>query len=176
LTQRQLEQIISDQLAETPDIRSWVLQDNGQRSFTIEVTGTDNEKVVEVAAQLASEMKSVPYLANVVNGAALDRPEIQITPKPVVAADLGVTTEALSEVIRIATLGDVDANLAKFNAGDRQVPIRVQLTEQARTSLDTLQNLKVKTSRGAPVPLITVADITMGKGPATIDRYDRLRR
>ncbi len=176
LTQRDLEQIISNELAETPDIRTWVLQENGQRAFTIEVTGTDNQKVTEVAAQLASEMKTVPYLANVVNGAALDRPEIQIAPKPVLAAELGVTTEALSEVIRIATLGDVDANLAKFNAGDRQIPIRVQLTEQSRASLQTLQNLKVKTNTGAAVPLITVADVTMGKGPASIDRYDRLRR
>lgn len=175
-TQRELEQDISAMLSETPDIRTWVLQDNGQRSFTIEVTGTDDAKVSEVAAQLASEMRGVRFLANVVNGAALDRPEIQISPKPVVAAELGVTTEALSEVIRIATLGDVDANLAKFNAGDRQVPIRVQLTDQARASLQTLENLRVTTGSGASVPLVTVADIRMGKGPAIIDRYDRLRR
>jgi multidrug efflux pump subunit AcrB len=70
----------------------------------------------------------------------------------------------------------VDANLAKFNAPDRQVPIRVQLDEQARASLQTLHNLKVKTGRGDAVPLITVADVKMGKGPSSIARYDRLRR
>lgn len=176
LSQREFEQVVSAEIAQTPDIRTWVLNEGGQRSFTIEVTGRDNEKVVEVAAQLTSEMKSVRYLANVVNGAALDRPEIQISPKPILAAELGVSTEALSNVIRIATLGDVDANLAKFNAGDRQIPIRVQLTEKARTSLHTLENLKVRTGSGAAVPLITVADISMGKGPATISRYDRQRR
>ena len=176
LTQRQLEQIISADLKDIPDVRSWVVQENGQRTFTIEVTGTDNEKVIETAAQLTSESRTVPYLANVVDGAALDRPEIQITPRPVIAAELGVSTESLSDVIRIATLGDVDANLAKFNAPDRQVPIRVQLDEQARSSLQTLQNLKVKTGRGEAVPLITVADVKMGKGPSSIARYDRLRR
>ena len=176
LTQRQLEQIISADLKDIPDVRSWVVQENGQRTFTIEVTGTDNEKVSETAAQLTSESRTVPYLANAVNGAALDRPEIQITPRPVIAAELGVSTESLSDVIRIATLGDVDANLAKFNAPDRQVPIRVQLDEQARSSLQTLQNLKVKTGRGEAVPLITVADVKMGKGPSSIARYDRLRR
>jgi hydrophobe/amphiphile efflux-1 (HAE1) family protein len=176
LTQRQLEQIISADLKEIPDIRTWVVQENGQRTFSIEVTGTDNEKVIETAAQLASEIRTVPFLANVVNGASLDRPEIQITPRPVIAAELGVSTESLSDVIRIATLGDVDANLAKFNAPDRQVPIRVELDEQARASLQTLQNLKVKTGRGDAVPLITVADIKMGKGPSSIQRYDRLRR
>ncbi len=176
LTQRQLEQIISADLKEIPDIRIWVVHENGQRAFTIEVTGADNEKVIETAAQLTSEIRTVPYLANVVNGAALDRPEIQITPRPVIAAELGVSTEGLSDVIRIATLGDVDANLAKFNAPDRQMPIRVELDEQARASLQTLQNLKVKTGRGDAVPLITVADVKMGKGPSSIARYDRLRR
>jgi hydrophobe/amphiphile efflux-1 (HAE1) family protein len=176
LTQRQLEQAISADLKEIPDIRTWVLQDNGQRTFSIEVTGTDNQKVVETAAQLTSEIRTVPFLANVVNGASLDRPEIQIKPRPVIAAELGVSTESLSDVIRIATLGDADANLAKFNAPDRQVPIRVQLDEQARGSLQTLQNLKVKTARGDAVPLITVADVGMGKGPSSIERYDRLRR
>jgi hydrophobe/amphiphile efflux-1 (HAE1) family protein len=176
LTQRQLEQAISADLKEIPDIRSWVLQENGQRTFSIEVTGTDNQKVIETAAQLTSEIRTVPFLANAVNGASLDRPEIQIKPRPVIAAELGVSTESLSDVIRIATLGDADANLAKFNAPGRQVPIRVQLDEQARASLQTLQNLKVKTGRGDPVPLITVADVTMGKGPSSIERYDRLRR
>ncbi len=176
LTQRQLEQIISADLKEIPDIRTWVVHENGARSFTIEVTGADNEKVIETAAQLTSEIRTVPYLANAVNGAALDRPEIQITPRPVIAAELGVSTESLSDVIRIATLGDVDANLAKFNAPDRQIPIRVELDEQARSSLQTLQILKVKTGRGDAVPLITVADVKMGKGPSSIARYDRLRR
>ena len=34
--------------------------------------------------------------------------------------------------MRIATIGDIGANLAKFDVGDRQVPIRVQLDEKAR--------------------------------------------
>ena len=176
LTQRQLEQVISRDLKEIADIRTWVLQGNGQRSFTIEVTGTDNEKVIEAAAQFASEIRTVPFLANVVNGAALDRPEIQIKPRSVIAAELGVSTESLSDVIRIATLGDVDQNLAKFNAATRQIPIRVQLEPQSRSSLQTLQNLKVKTGRGDAVPLITVADVSLGKGPSSIERYDRQRR
>ncbi len=176
LTQRQLEQVISAELKGIPDIRTWVLQENGQRTFSIEVTGTDNQKVIEAAAQFTSEIRTVPYLANVVNGASLDRPEIQIKPRAVIAAELGVSTESLSDVIRIATLGDVDANLAKFNAPGRQVPIRVQLDEQARSSMQTLQNLKVMTGRGDAVPLITVADVSMGKGLSSIERYDRLRR
>ena len=39
------------------------------------------------------------------------------------------------ETIRVATIGDVGPALAKFDAGDRQIPIRVLFDESARTDL-----------------------------------------
>jgi multidrug efflux pump subunit AcrB len=97
-------------------------------------------------------------------------------PKPQVAADLGVSTEALSDTIRVATLGDIDANLAKFNAGDRLVPIRVELDEAARARPGLLEDLRVPTSGGATTPLSAVADFSIAHGPTAINRYDRTRR
>jgi multidrug efflux pump subunit AcrB len=70
----------------------------------------------------------------------------------------------------------VAANLAKFDVGDRQVPIRVQLDENARTDRHLLEALKVATASGAAVPLSAVADFEMSQGPTAIDRYDRTRR
>src|SRR3546814_2488967 len=76
----------------------------------------------------------------------IPRPEIIITPRLDLAADLGVTTAALSQTIRIATLGDIDQNAAKFSLSDRQIPIRVLLSEDSRRSLATLENLPVPPS------------------------------
>ena len=92
------------------------------------------------------------------------------------AAELGVSTEALSEAIRIATIGDISANLPKFNAGNRQVPIRVQLDEAARGDPRILESLKVMTAAGVAVPLVSVAAVEMGQGPSSIERFDRQRR
>ena len=95
-------------------------------------------------------------------------------PKPQVAADLGVSTEALSDTIRVATLGDIDANLAKFNAGDRLIPIRVELEEAARARAGLLQDLRVPTSGGATTSLSAVADFSIAtdrpRSTATIER------
>ncbi|HKJ63598.1 MAG TPA: efflux RND transporter permease subunit, partial [Hyphomicrobiales bacterium] len=74
------------------------------------------------------------------------------------------------------TIGDNDANLAKFNAPDRQIPIRVQLEEEARADRLVLESLKVRTTSGAAVPLISVASIETGQGPSSISRYDRQRQ
>ncbi len=118
----------------------------------------------------------VPELTNVVSSAALDRPEIRIVPKLDQAAELGVSVDTIAETVRIATIGDVEANLAKFSAKDRQVDIRVELDERARRDLSTFDALKVPTASGGAVPLTTVADVTFGKGPTSLDRYDRARR
>jgi multidrug efflux pump subunit AcrB len=109
-------------------------------------------------------------------GSNLAQPEIQITPRFDLAADLGVTTAALSQTIRIATLGEIEQNSAKFSLSDRQVPITVSLSENARRDISTLENLPVPTTSGGSVPLKAVAQIGFGSGPTTINRSNQLRR
>jgi len=171
-----IEEAISRDLANIPDIRYWFLQDNGQRMFQVVVTGRDGEAVDRIGAELTSQAKRLPGLVNVVSTAELDRPELRVYPKTDIAAELGVSTQAISEAVRIATIGDIGANLAKFDIGDRQIPIRVQMRETARTDLKLLEALKVPTASGKAVPLSVVADFELSQGPTAIDRYDRQRR
>ncbi len=175
VTQKEVQGEISRDMAQIPDVRFWFLKDNGQRDLQLTLAGTDTALIDRTANQLASEMRTVPILVDPRSTADLDRPELEIVPKPGLAADLGLSTEALSETIRVATLGDIDANLAKFNAGDRLIPIRVELEQTARSKLDVLKNLRVPTLSGS-VPLAAVADFKNGQGPTAIGRYDRSRR
>jgi multidrug efflux pump subunit AcrB len=174
--QKQIEGDVAALVAGVPDVRSWFLNDNGQRAVSVVVLGADTALVEKVGVELASQMKRLPMVANVVSSVALDRPEVRIIPRSDRAAELGVSTDAVAEAIRVATIGDVDANLAKFNAGNRLVPIRVALERNARADIDMLGNLRVATSRGGSAPLSSVADITFSQGPASISRYDRQRR
>ncbi len=175
-TQKMMEGEVSEVLASTPDLRFWYVQSNGQRSLSLIVAGDDNEATARVASRLQSEMKRLPMVANPVSTAALDRPELQIRPRMELAAELGVATDAISETVRVATIGDVGPGLAKFDLGDRLIPIRVQLVDSARGQLSTLENLKVGAGQGLAVPLSTVADVSFGQGPASIMRYDGSRR
>ena len=175
-TQKDLQPRIGAMLADQPDIRFWFLKDNGQRDISLIVAGPDIDVINDTANQIASEMRAIPIIENPMSTAELERPELRIEPKRQVAADLGVSTEALSETIRVATLGDIDANLAKFNAGDRLVPIRVELDEAARSHVGLLQELRVPTGGGATTPLSVVADFSISHGPTAINRYDRTRR
>jgi hydrophobe/amphiphile efflux-1 (HAE1) family protein len=176
LSQKAIEREVLTALADIPDIRFWLLNENGQRGLSLLVTGEDSAAVADVAARMQSEMRQLPFLQGVVSTAALDRPEIRIKPRSELAADLGVSTDTIAETIRVATLGDVGANLAKFNVGDRQIPIRVQIDDRYRGDQGIIEALKLPTTRGAAVPLATVAEVSFGQGPTSIDRYDRVRR
>src|SRR5580692_4890485 len=175
-SQQDMQLRIGALLADQPDIRFWFLKDNGQRDLQLIIAGPDINVINDTANQIASEMRTIPVIENPISTAELERPELRIVPKPQVAADLGVSTEALSDTIRVATLGDIDANLAKFNAGDRLIPIRVELEEAARARPGLLQDLRVPTSGGATTPLSAVADFSIAHGPTAINRYDRTRR
>jgi len=176
LSQSRIREEIGRSLSDIPDIRYFFLQDDGQREMQLVVTGRDGEAVNKVAAELTSQAKRIPKLQNVVSTAELDRPELRVYPRSEVGAELGITTETISEAVRIATIGDIGANLAKFDVGERQVPIRVQLETGARENRQLLEELKVAATSGAAIPLSAVATFDYGQGPTAIDRYDRTRR
>src|SRR3546814_18838689 len=85
------------------------------REVSITLGGDDPEQLMQVATQLVGEMGGVSEIVAPRIEGNLQRPEIVIRPRLDLAADLGVTTAALSQAIRIATLGDIDQNVAKFS-------------------------------------------------------------
>ncbi|RXF73657.1 efflux RND transporter permease subunit [Hansschlegelia zhihuaiae] len=177
LTQKQFEAEMRREFATIPDLRTNFGNEGGQREFTMIVSGADGEAVERTAVKVEQAVRAkVPALLNVISTAAIDRPEIRIVPKLDEAAELGVSVADIAETVRIATIGDVTQNLAKFSAGDRQVDIRVQLDETARADLSTFETLKVRRAAGDSVPLTAVADVDFGQGPTALDRYDRDRR
>jgi multidrug efflux pump subunit AcrB len=179
ITQRDLELAIGHDLDNIPDIRFWFLDDQGNRAISLTVLGADSNIVNNVASELATQMKRVPLVANVVSETALDRPELRVRPRLDLAARLGVSTESLSQTIRVATIGDVGPALAKYDAGNRLVPIRAQLEDSARSDLKTLEQLRVPLGEHGEkggVPLSVVADIKLDQGPTSISRFDRQRQ
>ncbi|MDE0947521.1 MAG: efflux RND transporter permease subunit, partial [Sphingobium sp.] len=136
----------------------------------------DPVKLEQVANQLVAEMARVPELRAPRVQGDMQRPEIIIRPRLDLAASLGVTTAALSQSIRIATIGDIDQNSARFSLADRQIPIRVAVAEESRKDLGTIENMPVPTLNGGFVPLKVVADIAFGAGPTQIRRYNQIRR
>ena len=149
---------------------------NTGRDITITLGGTDPVALIAQGNKVVEQMREMPELRAPRTAADLQRPEVIIKPRTDMAATLGVTTQSLSQTIRIATLGDIDQNTAKFSLSDRQIPIRTMLSQDSRRSLSTIENLPVPTANGGSVPLKVVADISFGEGPVVIQRTNQIRR
>jgi len=174
-TSVEFERALAPRLAAVPDARvTFQSQNQGLgRDITLMLAGSDPDKLSEVARKVVNEMRGLRQLRGPRIEGETQRPEITIKPRLDLAADLGVTTAALSQTIRIATQGDIDQNVAKFSLSDRQIPIRVALAEDSRRNLSTIENLPVPTTTGGSVPLKVVADISFGAGPTMLRRFNQ---
>lgn len=178
----QFERDIGPQLTQFADARVRFQSDGGPggggsgRDLTIMLAGSDPALLNQTAAKLVEEMKGLKSIVSPRIAADLSRPELIIRPRPDIAAELGVTTLGLSQAIRIATMGEIEQNAAKFSLSDRQIPITVKLPAASRRDLATIKNLPVPIASGGSVPLSRVADVEFGAGPTTIQRYNQNRR
>ena len=169
-----IEQQIRAALADLPGVRWGVGLGGSNDKYVLALSGQDPAALRQAATDVERELRTIPGIGNVSSLAGLVRPEIVVRPDFARAADLGVTSQAIAETLRVATLGDYDSQLPKLNLAERQVPIMVRLADGARQDLDLLARLAVPGAHG-PVRLGEVATLTLAGGPAVISRYDRAR-
>ncbi len=179
VTQKEWQDRVTPLFADIPDARVAFSGDDagpGGRPITLFLTGEDPAKIEAAARRAVAAMRQLPELRDPRVNGDMQRPEVLVRPRLDLASELGVSVAAISQTIRIATLGDLPQNAAKFSLSDRQIPIRVSVLEESRRDLSTLENLPVRTATGATVPLKAVAEITFGEGPSVIRRYNQSRR
>ena len=167
--------LIRPVMRQVPDVRINTQGGFGTADVNMTLSSEDSETLNRVQLELEKEMRSIPVISNVRPSPPPAGPELQIRPKIAEAARLGVTSQAIASVLRVATIGDIDANVAKYSEGKRRIPIRVRLPEEERENLDVISQLRVPTASGKLTPLSSVADISFGSGPAKVVRYQRQR-
>jgi multidrug efflux pump subunit AcrB len=169
-----IENQIRAALESLPGVRSKVGLGGSGEKYILVLTGEDPQTLATAARAVERDLRTIRGLGSVASTASLIRPELTVHPDFAKAADLGVTSAAIADTLRIATTGDYETGLAKLNFSQRQVPIVVRLDDRAREHLDALERLQVPGAHG-PVMLGQVAKLELTGGPAVIDRYDRAR-
>ncbi|WP_140625674.1 efflux RND transporter permease subunit [Methylibium rhizosphaerae] len=173
VTRQDVEAQIRESLAVLPGVRVTVGA-GGSGSYVLVLHSEDSRALERHALQVERELRTLAGVAAVTSTASLVRPELTVRPDFARAADLGVTSAAIAETLRVATVGDDSQELARLNLSERQVPVVVRLNEAARQDLETLKRLPVPGARG-PVALENVATMDVGSGPSEITRQDRRR-
>ena len=174
LSKQDIEAQLRELVSALPGARVKVGFGASSEKYVLALAGDDGRVLAEHARLVERELRTIPGIGSVTSSSSLVRPELIVRPDFARAADLGVTSAAIADTLRVATAGDYDQGLAKLNLPQRQVPMLVKLQSDARTDLELLSRLNVPGSRG-PVMLGNVATFSIDSGPAQIDRYDRQR-
>jgi hydrophobic/amphiphilic exporter-1 (mainly G- bacteria), HAE1 family len=176
IPQWEVENAVLPLLADLPDVRWYKVNERNTREIEFNMLSSDPVALSAAVAKLEGALRKEPTLRSVMGIGVLDRPEVKIVPRTEEAAKLGITADEISRAVRVAMIGDFSPLLAKFNAGDRLLPIRVQTPDSARKEFSDITNLRITTSSGQTVPLSSVADVTFSQGPSSIKRLNRMRQ
>lgn len=169
-----IEQGLRDAMQGVPGVRVKVGLGGSNDKYIVALASEDPQALATSARAVERELRAIPGIGGISSTASLVRPEIAVRPDFARAADLGVTSQAIAETLRVATMGDYEQYLPKLNLAQRQIPIVVRLQDAAREDLSVLERLAVPGSRG-PVRLGEIATLELAGGPAVIRRYDRSR-
>jgi HAE1 family hydrophobic/amphiphilic exporter-1 len=163
-------------LREIPDARlSFDISGFGAGGVQIILTSETGVGLDNAALELQRQMRTIPGLADPRPATPPSGPELVVRPRTDEAARLGVPVTTIAEAARVATLGDIDANVSKMDEGERRIPIRVRLAEHDRADLSVIKNLRLPTASGGVTTLSSVADVYFQAGPGQINRVDRKR-
>jgi HAE1 family hydrophobic/amphiphilic exporter-1 len=163
-------------LREIPDARVNFLDFQGSAGFQQILTSEDPAKLLATSVELERQMRTLDVIADPRPSVPPTGPELVIRPRHEEAARLGVSADVIAQAARVATVGDIDANVAKLTSGERRIPIRIRLPAGARADLDRIKSLRLPTASGGVTTLDSVADVAFQAGPARIERLNRKRQ
>nr|MBA3811930.1 efflux RND transporter permease subunit [Caulobacteraceae bacterium] len=164
-------------LRQIPDARvSFDTSGFGAAAIDLTLVSETGEGLDAAALTLQRQMGGVPGVADPRPTKPSTGAELVVRPKADEAARLGVSVAVIAAAARVATVGDIDANVSKLDQGERRIPVRVRLPERDRTDLSVIKNLRLPTAAGGVTTLGAVADVYFQAGSAEIDRLDRKRQ
>jgi HAE1 family hydrophobic/amphiphilic exporter-1 len=159
-----------------PDARVNLMGPSGGADLQVVLTSQDPVTLQQASLQLEREMRTLSLIADPRPSTPPTGPELVIRPRHAEAARLGVSVDTIANAARVATVGDIDANVPKLTAGERRIPIRVRLPQDARSDVERIRSLRLPTAGGGSTTLGAVADVQFQAGPARIERLNRQRQ
>lgn len=131
----------------------------------------DHDRLLAAADQLKDELKGYPGVFDVSDSFLPGKEEMQLKLK-LAARSLGLTLNDLARQVRHAFYG---AEALRLQRDQDEVKVMVLYPESERKSLGHVEEMRIRTPDGLEVPFDQVAEVTMERGYASVDRAQRLR-
>ncbi|MFU8894293.1 MAG: efflux RND transporter permease subunit [Luteolibacter sp.] len=142
--------------------------ENDLESLTVELRGQSSEEKLAIVGEIEDLLESYEGIAGAWSDIGGNRDELLITIRPEGEA-IGLTQQDLGRQVRAAFFGE-QAQRIQRDRDDIRVMVRLPLAQ--RQTLDTLDQLRIRTPSGGLAPFHSVASASFVRAPARIDRLD----
>ncbi|MEA1966645.1 MAG: efflux RND transporter permease subunit [Thermodesulfobacteriota bacterium] len=136
------------------------------------IQGENMENVLFAADQLMAKLKRFDGVYQVESDFSPGKKELQLTLKPW-ARNLDLTVADLASQVNSAYYGN---EALRVQRGEDDVRVKIRYTAEERGSMESLENMRIRTPMGYEVPLSSVADMIFQPGYSTITRTNGMRR
>lgn len=143
-----------------------------QTPFNLAIRGPDMDKLDDYADKIIKKLSLIPGFVDVDTGQALRQPETQVRINRAKASDLGVRVEDIASSLRTMVGGE---RVSFYREADEQYDVRLRLIGDYRKNTSVISQLYVP-ARGRLISLSNAAELTSGKSPGQIDRYNQERQ
>jgi multidrug efflux pump subunit AcrB len=135
------------------------------------VAASNEDDLRAAVLDIKNHMESYPDINNAWDGLESSASEIRFVLKPG-AETLGITLQDVTRQVREAFFG---REVQRLPRNGEDVAVYVRYPEEARESIDSLNNLRIRAANGVEVPLYSVAEVEIAEGVGRINRRDRKR-
>ena len=140
--------------------------------INIEISGEDILLLGELAAHVRRIIKDIPGLVDLKDNFVRGKPEIRVRVDKEKAALMGLDTYTIAYTVKSAING-VKAGV--YREGKDEYDIIARLPENDRNSIKSLKRITVSGPQGEPIPLTSLATVSLGSGIGAIMRLDQKR-
>lgn len=139
--------------------------------INIQLTGSDFRTLSALADSVKERLAEYSGVFGITDTYQDGKQEVKLAIKPE-AELLGLTMADLARQVRHAFYGQEAQRIPR---GRDDVRVMVRYPREERESLESLENMKIRTPAGVEVPFSSVAEATMGRSFSRINRVDRNR-
>ena len=160
---------------EVPDVTTRVTRPvlfSSKKPVVIQINGDDLPELKRYSDEATALLSREPALADVEPTLRSGAPEVQITYDRQQIIRHGLNLSTVANQVRDMVKG---AEATRFNRRDRRVPIVVRLAEKDRGQVADVGKLTINPGGDTPIPLNSIAKLTVGEGPSEIRRIDGKR-
>ena len=128
----------------------------------VKVAGPDIQTIERIGRQVEQLIKTLPGTRSVYSERVAGGRYIDITPKRLEAARLGLNINDINDIVSAAVGG---INITQTVEGLERYPVNLRFPREQRDDVKKLQELPLVTANGAQIPLSQIAEVKVTDGP-----------